>query len=138
MIPLFDLVTVGMKVLDRVLPDPKAKAEAQLELLKLSQTERLADLQADLQTSLGQLEVNKVEAASASAFTSGWRPGVGWVGVLGLFYSFLIQPLLSWVSSIKHVPSPPPLDMTVLFTLLGGILGLGGMRTAEKIQGVSK
>jgi hypothetical protein len=138
MIPILDIVNVGMKVLDRVLPDPKAKAEAQMELLKMSQADRLADLQADLQTSLGQLEVNKAEATSGNSFTSGWRPGVGWVGVLGLLYSFLLQPLLAWVSLIRHVPSPPPLDMTVLFTLLGGILGLGGMRTAEKIQGVSK
>lgn len=138
MIPILDIVNIGMKVLDRVLPDPKAKAEAQMELLKMSQADRLADLQADLQMATGQMEVNKVEAASSNAFTSSWRPAVGWVGVLGLFYSFLLQPILSWVSSIKHIPTPPPLDMTVLFTLLSGILGLGGMRTVEKVQGAAK
>jgi hypothetical protein len=138
MIPILDIVNIGMKVLDRVLPDPAARLAAQTELLKMSQADRLADLQADLQMSLAQSEVNKVEAASSSTFTSGWRPGIGWVGALGLLYSFLLQPLLAWVSLIRHVPSPPPLDMTVLFTLLGGILGLGGMRTAEKIQGVTK
>ena len=138
MFPLLEVFNIGSKILDRVLPDPKAKAEAQLELMKLAQAGELANLDADLKLALGQIEVNKVEAASPNLFVSGWRPGVGWTCVAGLAYSVLGQPFSAWVSLIRHIPVPPTDDTSTLITLLIGMLGLGGMRTVEKIQGVTK
>lgn len=126
------------KILDRVLPDPQAKAAAQLELIKLQQAGEFRELDNQLQRDLGQIEVNKAEAASGNAFGSSWRPSCGYVACAGLAYQFLAQPLLAWVSGIQGWPVPPNLDMFDLITLLGGMLGLGGLRTREKLSGVAK
>ena len=80
----------------------------------------------------GQLEVNKVEAASASLFVAGWRPAVGWSCCFALIYSTILSPILSiWFT----VPS---VDSSLLTTVLMGMLGLGAMRSAEKIKKVSR
>jgi hypothetical protein len=132
LLAIFDL---GSKIIDRVLPDPQKKQEAQLELLKLAQAGEFKQLEADLAISLAQAEINKAEAQSGSAFKGGWRPLAGYVCVMGLAYQFLIQPLLAWASGIWSVPAPPTLDMGDLITILGGMLGLGVMRTKEKLTG---
>lgn len=132
------LIDAGMKVLDRVLPDPAAKQAAQLELLKLQQAGEFKALEADLQLAVAQTEVNKIEAASASLFVSGWRPYVGWVCGTGLAFQFLLAPIATWIAGLAgHPLAFPPLDMGTLMTLLAGLLGLGGMRTAEKMRGVA-
>ena len=124
-------------IFDKVIPDPQAAADAKLRVLELTQKGELAALDADLQIAMGQIEVNKLEAQSASIFKGGWRPAVGWVCVFGLVYSFVLQPLLVWVSTINDIPVPPDLDMGTLITMLGGLLGLGGFRTYEKTKGVA-
>lgn len=129
------LLDAGLKVLDRVLPDPAQKAAAQLELLKLQQSGEFKQLEADLQLALAQTEVNKVEAASADPFKSGWRPAAGWVCVLGLLYQFLLQPLLAWGSVIQGYAAPPVLELGDLYGLLFGMLGLGAYRSFEKTKG---
>jgi len=87
----------------------------------------------------GQLDANKAEAASTSAFTSGWRPGIGWVCALALFFQYIARPLLQWygVVSGHQYPILPGIDEN-LWQLMLGMLGLGGLRTYEKVQGVSK
>lgn len=124
------LLEAGKTLIDRLFPDEQAQAaerqRAQIELLQLAQSADLA-----------QVEVNKVEAAHPDRFVSGWRPGAGWVCVAGLAYTFLAQPLLAWVSSIQGWPVPPVLDTEALVILLGGMLGLSGFRSAEKIKGVA-
>lgn len=85
---------------------------------------------------LAQIEVNKAEASSGNAFASSWRPGVGYVCVLGLAYTFLVQPFLAWYSINNAMSAPPSLDMGVLTTLLGGLLGIGTLRTVERVKGV--
>jgi hypothetical protein len=129
------LIDAGLKVLDRVIPDPQAKAQAQLELLKLQQAGEFKALEADLQLALAQTEVNKVEAASSDPFKSNWRPAAGWICVLGLAYQFLAQPLLSWWSAIGGYPSPTELELGDLYGLLFGMLGLGAYRSFEKTKG---
>ncbi len=126
------------KILDKIIPDPQAKAAAQFELLKLQQMGEFKELDAQLARDLGQIEVNKAEALSSDPFKGSWRPLCGYVCVLGLSYQFLIQPLLAWGSGIWAVPVPPTLDMGDLLTLLGGMLGLGSFRTFEKLRGVTK
>lgn len=95
---------------------------------------------------LAQIGVNKVEAEHASVFVAGWRPAVGWTCVAALAYQFLMYPLLVWAwtlaQSLGWVPveiKPPPLlDLEALLIVLGGILGIGSLRTVEKVRGVAR
>lgn len=134
---ILDILTIGSKILDRVLPDPAQKAAATLEMFRAQQAGEFKELDNELQRDLAQIEVNKAEAESPDFFRGGWRPAVGWCGVVGLLYTYLVQPLLSWWSSAHAIPVPPQLDLGDLLTLLGGLLGLSGMRTLEKIKGVA-
>lgn len=137
--PLIPVLEIGARILDKVIPDPQAKAAAQLELMRLQQEGSLRELDADVQLAVGQLEVNKAEAASGSAFASGWRPSVGWICAAGLGYQMVARPILEWltVNTWQGIP-PPGLELDTLLTLLFGMLGLGALRTGEKIKGVAK
>jgi len=129
------LLDIGTKVLDRVIPDPAQRAQAQLELMKLQQEGQFKDLEAQMQVNMGQIEVNKIEAAQEGIYKSGWRPGAGWVCVFGLFYEFLLRPLLPWVAEVygMKVPPLPSLD-DVLFELVFALLGLSGFREFGKFK----
>jgi hypothetical protein len=130
------LIPAVTQILDKVIPDPVAAADAKLKALELAQRGELAVLDADLKLALGQLEVNKVEAGT-DLFRGGWRPAVGWTCVFGLAYQFLLQPLLPWVVSVAGgtVPPLPAIDNETLMVLLTGMLGLGGLRTFERVKG---
>lgn len=129
----------GRAVLDKIFPDPQKKAEAQIELLKLQQSGQLAQLASDTQLAQGQIDVNKVEAASTNWFVAGGRPFIIWVCGFGLAYQFLFRPLaIGFAAMAGHPAEFPSLETGTLLTLLGGVLGLGSMRTAEKIQGVAR
>jgi hypothetical protein len=122
------LFEVGSKVLDRVLPDPAQQAAAKLELMKLQQNGELAQI-------TGQMDINKVEAASSSLFVSGWRPSIGWVCGAGFAVQFVIGPLAEWGAALAgHPVKFPQMDTGTMMPLLLGMLGLGGLRTAEKLQ----
>ncbi len=90
----------------------------------------------------GQLEINKAEAQHKSIFVAGWRPFIGWVGGLALAYQFLLYPLLVWIWAVLQangtVPAnlepPPTFDANVLFTIVTGMLGIGGMRSFDKLK----
>jgi hypothetical protein len=131
-IPIIDGI---FKIVDKILPDPQAKAQAQLEILRMNQAGEFKEIETDLQLALGQIEINKIEASAPDLFRGGWRPAVGWTCVIGLLYTYLLQPLLSWGSGIVSVPAPPQLDLQELLVLLGGLLGFGGMRMVERING---
>ena len=126
--PLFEF---GGKLLDRLFPDPSEKARAELEMLRMLQA-------GDLQTAIEQIKVNAVEASHQSIFVAGWRPFVGWICGLSLFYSAVLFNILAWVARIRGWPAPPMLDNDVLIYMLGGILGLGGYRSIEKVKGKAK
>ena len=86
----------------------------------------------------GQLEVNRAEAQNPSIFVSGWRPFVGWVCGSGFGVQFIIGPIAEWGSNLAgHPVKFPPLDLGTMMPLLLGMLGLGGMRTVEKVNGVA-
>ena len=127
-----------ISVIDKVIPDPSQKAAAQLAVLQLQQTGQLEQLKADVQASLAQVDVNKVEAASPSLFKSGWRPAVGWICAVALGVQFLLNPIGSWVAALMgHPVQFPPLDLGTLMTLLFGMLGLGAMRSFDKKVGTA-
>lgn len=135
--PLLAILPALEKVLDRVIPDKATAALAKVELWKLEHEGEFRRAEHELKLVQTQTDTNKVEAGSASFFVAGWRPAVGWVGVLGLSYQFLLQPILSWASTVWGVPVPPALDLGDLITIVSGMLGLGAMRTAEKFKGVA-
>jgi hypothetical protein len=126
--PLFD---IGKSIIERILPDPEKKAAAELELVKLTQ-------EGEFRQALAQLEINAREAQHASVFVAGWRPAAGWAGVAGFGYATLLQPLLTWLAGIKGWPIPPVIDPDLLLYVLGGLLGLAGLRTYERKADVAR
>ena len=122
---LNSLIAPVTSLLDKFIED-KDQANAlahEISTLASKQAQELAK---------GQLEVNKVEAAHRSLFVAGWRPAIGWICGLALLYSTLLAPILSlWLTV-------PPVDSSLLTTVLMGMLGLGGLRTFEKIQSVAR
>ena len=92
------------------------------------------------QIALAQIEVNKAEAASGSLFKGGWRPAVGWVCAIAFAYHFIIKDLIIFGASFAgaELPELPEFDMGTLLTVLGGMLGIGGLRTYEKQKGITK
>lgn len=123
-------------LLDKLLPDRGAADAAKLELLRMVQTGELAALQAETTLAQGQNEVNKIEAGSTRLFVAGWRPFVGWICAAALGFKYIGGPLLVMAGSVAGVAVPlPAIDAAELTPLLLGMLGLGGLRTIEKVKG---
>ena len=89
---------------------------------------------------LSQIEVNKAEASSGSVFKGGWRPFIGWVCGAAFAYHFVIQPFILFGVAVAgvQIPELPTFDMGSLMTVMMGMLGLGGLRSYEKKQGLTK
>ena len=112
-------------LLDKFIEDKDQKAALAHEIATMSEKHAHEALK-------GQLEINKVEAAHHSVFVSGWRPCIGWVCALGLFYNVILANILGiWVDV-------PEVDTTLLVPVMMGMLGIGAMRTVEKVKGVSR
>ena len=122
-----------MEVAGRFLPEDKEKRAAAEREIEAQLTTHLAKID------LAQLEINKVEAASRSVFVSGWRPFIGWSCGAAMALNFIVFPLASFVlAQTGHLVELPTLDMSEMMPVLMGLLGLGGLRTVEKIKQVSK
>ena len=135
---LVSILGVVSTVIDRVFPDPAQRDAAKLRLLEIQQSGEMAQLAADTDLAKAQAAVNQTEATNPNLFVSGWRPFVGWVCGAGLAYAFLIKPIASpLIQKWAGVPMEA-LDVGTLLTLLFGMLGLGGMRTFEKMNGVAR
>ena len=120
-------------ILDKVIEDKDQKAKLAFELSTMADTHAQQAL-------LAQLDINKAEAASGSLFKGGWRPFVGWVCGVAFAYHFVLQPLLIFILSVFKISLPdlPEFDMSTLLTTLGGLLGIGGLRSYEKTKGLTK
>jgi len=120
-------------ILDRVIQDKDQKAQLAHEIATMSDTHAQQAL-------LSQLEINKAEAASGSLFKGGWRPFIGWTSGIAFAYHFVLQPILVFVLTASGVDLPdlPEFDMSTLLTVLGGMLGIGGLRSYEKTKGLTK
>lgn len=138
MLPLLlgALVPLIGDILKRVLPEEKMSEE---DRVKVEAQVTLALAQMDFSQLESQLKINLEEAKSQSVFVAGWRPAVGWVCATALGYSFVLQPFLAFTVSLwtKDLPPVPVLDWGALSVILMGLLGLGGMRSWEKIKGVA-
>lgn len=136
-IPVIDgILGLGTALIDRIFPD-KAKAdEAKLRLLELQQQGALAELQATTSLALKQGDINVEEAKNPNFFVSGWRPFVGWTCGLGFFAKFLGGPLVFVISQFFGIHIElPPIDLSEMLPLLAGMLGLGALRTYERVNG---
>lgn len=119
---LFDITGLGgvtdvLKELIQLFPNAEQRAAA---------ANKLQDAESAI--AAAQSATNTAEAANESIFVSGWRPACGWVCVIGLTYSSVVAPVFSW----------PSADANTLIGILTGMLGLGTMRSAEKITAVIK
>lgn len=133
-----DIISVGMKLLDKVIPDPAAKAAAQLELMKLTQNGQLAELQAETTLATNQSDTNKIEAGSTSLLVSGWRPFIGWVCGVACAWNWIGISVSKTICAIVHYTIElQPASLTEMMPILLGMLGLGAYRTYEKTQGVA-
>lgn len=130
--PISLALEIGGKVLDRVFPDPAERAKAQLELLKLEKD-------GDLAVMTAQTDINKIEAENTHLFVSGWRPFVGWCCGIALLYAALIEPFARFISQVifKYNGEFPYIDTDLTLQILLGLLGLAGMRSWEKKEGVA-
>ena len=128
---LAPLLDVGRTLLDRFIPDPEAKRAAEAEFLKMA-------MDGELKQTIAQLEINAREAAHPSVFVAGWRPFFGWAGGFAFVYATIGQPLLAWWAATKGLPTPPTLNLDLLWAVVTGLLGIGGLRTFEKTKGVAK
>ncbi len=132
--PLLDIVGIAGKLLDKILPDKEANAAAKAKLLELQLNGELEAMRAETDLAKGQMEVNKTEALNANLFVSGWRPFIGWCCGAIFIANFFVIPVLAWASPIWNIPPPPRLEVGEVMTVLGGMLGLGSLRTVEKVQ----
>ena len=127
------LASAAASIVDKFFPD---KTQAQKDAAALEMQKLLGEQ--GLTTA--QVEVNKIEAASTNWWVAGWRPYTGWVCGTGLAYQFLFAPICNGLASglftIAGITQTQPIftavDISTLLTCLGGMLGLGTLRTAEK------
>jgi len=100
---------------------------------------RVAVIEAMQRIDLAQLQLNTTEAQSRSVFISGWRPAIGWVTAFAVAYQFVLHPILTWVLLISGSTLPPlPSFDSFLWELMFGMLGIAGLRSMEKIKGITK
>ncbi len=130
---LSNLVGPVTGLLDKFIEDKDQKAKLAHEIATMGEKHAQQAL-------LAQLEINKAEAASGSLFKGGWRPFVGWVCAVAFAYHFVLQPLLIFVFAYIGLETPdlPKFDVGTLLPVLGGMLGIGGLRSYEKTKGLTK
>jgi len=138
MIPILDaLMPVIGKVLDFI-PDPQKKAEAQLKMQQEINRNSEAILAALTAVDKAQADINVEEAKSQDKFVSRARPSIMWICAMAFAWTYVLQPFLVFIlTAYGHpVDGLPALNMSEMMPVLLGILGLGGMRSFEKYQGV--
>jgi hypothetical protein len=132
---LGDLISPVTDLIGKAVVDKDQARALQFEVQKLADQ---ADARIHEQL-MGQIEVNKVEAAHSSVFVSGWRPFVGWISGVGLGYSAIVEPMLRFAAKLNgYTGEFPVIDTNLLMIVLTGMLGVAGMRTVEKYHGTAR
>lgn len=122
--PVTAALDIGGKLIDKFWPDAGQAEKDKMNLMLVAMQ--------------SQTDTNKAEASSASMFVAGWRPFVGWICGVAFGVQFVAGPLFTWIAALAGHPVVfPQLDVGMMMPLLLGMLGLGGLRTAEKIKGVN-
>lgn len=128
---LVPILEIGKRVLDKFIPDEGERQKAEAEFLRSA-------MDGELKQVIAQLEINAKEAMHPSIWVAGWRPFFGWVGGLGFFYATVGQPLLTWWAYAYGKSAPPEVNTDLLWIVVSGLLGIGGLRTFEKTKKVAK
>lgn len=130
---LGDIINAVKDLAGEVIVDKDKKNEI---LLKIKEIEDRADerFHAEL---MGQIEVNKVEAAHPSVFVAGWRPAIGWISAVGLGWQFVLAPFTETVAKLfGWNGAMPVVDSEALLMLILGMLGIGAQRSFDKAKGI--
>ena len=136
--PISIALDIGGKVIDRLWPDPLQANAAKLELLRMQQNGELAQLASNTELAKGQLAVNEAEAASSSLLVSGWRPFIGWVCGAAFAWNWIGLPAGLFIAALMDKElNLAQADMSEMLPVLLGMLGLGALRTTEKIKKVA-
>lgn len=131
----FQVVPVLSDLLDRIIPDPDTRAKAKAELVQADNAQFLQQLELALKADQNQTQINSTEAQHTHLFVSGWRPFIGWVCGAAFGYHYVLQPFLVFLIINNGTQiTLPDFAMDELTTVLMGLLGLGSLRTIEKLQ----
>jgi hypothetical protein len=130
--PLTAILNIGGTLIDRLIPDKTAAAEAKAQLITMQ-------VQGEFETMKGQLQVDQAEASNQSLFVAGWRPFVGWACGFAFVYVYIVEPMLQFLLvAFKvnfDVSKLPVFDIGNMMVVLMGMLGLGAMRSYDKTNG---
>jgi hypothetical protein len=136
--PITAALNIGKTLIERFVADPQKQAEEMRLLVELHQKGDLAELNARVVLLSGQLDINKTEASHSSIFVAGWRPFIGWVCGLALFYVAILEPMLRFIATMLGYDGEfPVIDTTLTMQVLLGMLGLVAARTREKEKNVN-
>lgn len=130
---LAPVLEIGKSLLERFFPNEEERRKAEAEFLK-------AAMDGELKQVIAQLEINAREAQHPSILVAGWRPAFGWIGAFAFAYHVVLQPLLAFISLnfLNDSVVLPSFDMELLWVVITGMLGIGGLRTFEKAKRVAK
>lgn len=133
--PITAVLDLGGTLIKRLFPDPNEQAKQTLKLQELASEGRLAELQKVVTLMQGQLTVNLEEAKHPSIFIAGWRPFVGWVCGFSVLYVGIFEPFIRMIALFfGYTGDFPVIDTDITLQILGAILGIGALRTADKIK----
>jgi len=132
--PYTALLELGKTTIEKIWPDPIRQQQELLKLREMTQKGDLAALDAHVKLMQGQMEINKIEAASDNIFKSGWRPFVGWSCGSAFLYAGLLEPLMRFVATVvfEYNGAFPVVDTSMMIPVLMGMLGMGAMRSFDK------
>lgn len=133
------LLTAIFGIIDKVLPDPQAAAAAKLQAMQLQASKEGAELEAATRLQLAQSTTNTAEAASSDKYTSRWRPTIGYILGAVMAWDYILKPMVhvGYVMAGHPLPALPDLGDSQIYSMLFGMLGLGGLRIIEKIKGAA-
>lgn len=133
------LIAPITSIIDKLIPDKQAAAAAKIKLVELEQSGDLAELNAMVEMNKGQMGINKQEAAHKSLFVAGWRPFIGWVCGIGLAWEFVGFKVASFaVQASGSTLAIPTVTDEKLMELTLAMLGMGALRTYEKLKGKAR
>lgn len=135
---LDDIIGAGLDIINKFIPDPAQKAQAAFQMAQLQQQTEFKELDAQIAQIQSQTNTNQAEATNTNLFVAGWRPFIGWICGTGLGWNYVGLSVVNFLGkAVGHPVDLAPADLSEMMPLLIGMLGLGGMRTYEKINGVN-
>lgn len=141
MIPeIVSIAGVAQSLIEKFVQDPNEKARRLQRVQEMQHEQNLASLNSEVQLLLAQAEVNKNAAQHKSVFVAGARPAIIWMGAFGIAYQFIVYPLLCWLWVAfggNMADAPPVLNGEALTALVTALLGVGTMRSFDKMKGTA-